>query len=137
MQRVLIIDDADIVRCRLRKLFERGAFPMQVVGEAKTAYEGLTIFQQLRPDIVMLDIYMPEMNGIEALSRVMKINRSAKVIMITANNNPNDISRAFSLGAKGYIVKPWDDAHLLATVRRVSLIIPVIPKEPMVNQRYY
>jgi len=111
MKKVLIVDDAAFVRYSLRQTLEKYGF--EVVGEACDGKSCIKLFQQLHPDIVTLDITMPEMDGIEVLKKIMEIDKNAKVVMITALGQEEKVKEAVLNGAKGFIVKPYKEEHLV------------------------
>ncbi len=116
MKRVLIIDDAPFIRMTLRKLLENNGYT--VVGEAENGKEGIIKFEQHRPDIVTLDITMPEMGGVDTLKKVMDIDRTAKVIMVSALGQESIIRESIIYGAKSFIVKPFKDDQVLKTLSK-------------------
>ena len=114
MKKVLIIDDAIFMRAALRLMLEKNGYT--VVGEAENGKAGVTKFNQLRPDIVTMDITMPEMDGVEALKEIMNIDKTAKVIMVSAVGQERIVREAIIAGAKSFIVKPFKDEHVLKTL---------------------
>lgn len=117
MARVLIADDALFTRILLRKILSEAGH--EVVGEASTGREVVEKYAELRPDIVTLDIIMPEMDGIEALKKILEIDPNAKVIMITSVSHKERVIQAINLGAKGFIVKPFEPTQLISEINRV------------------
>jgi two-component system chemotaxis response regulator CheY len=114
MKSVLIVDDAAFMRLALRSLLEKNGYT--VVGEADNGKSGVAKYMQLTPDIVTLDITMPEMDGIEALQEIMKIDRKATVIIVSAMGQESKVREAVIHGAKNFIVKPFKDEHVLQTL---------------------
>ncbi|EEB74145.1 response regulator [Thermococcus sp. AM4] len=117
MARVLIVDDALFARILLRKIFTEAGH--EVVGEASTGKEAVELYSKLRPDIVTLDIIMPDMDGITALREIKKIDPNAKVIMITSVDSDKKLIECIEAGASGYIVKPFEPSQVLKEVERV------------------
>jgi two-component system chemotaxis response regulator CheY len=109
-KRVLIVDDALIVRKRIRDIAEQAGW--QVAGEAKTGREAVSMYQQVRPDLVTLDIVMPEMDGVEALQQVIEFDAQAKVVMVSAVNQKEKLSQCIRAGAIDFIVKPFEKSDL-------------------------
>ena len=106
MKKVLVIDDADLMRLRLTEILtELGC---EVVGEARDGNEGVDKFKNLNPDLVTLDISMPEKNGVEVLREILGFNSKSKVVVISALGQKAQILEALKLGAKAFIVKPFD-----------------------------
>ncbi len=109
-KKVLIVDDMLYMRMRLRSLLEKIGF--LVVGEAENGEVAIEQYKALRPDLVLLDVTMPEMNGLEALKEIMKFNPNAKVIIVSGIGQKERVQDAILSGAKNYIMKPFDDDSL-------------------------
>lgn len=103
--RVLVVDDLPFMREAVRDALESAG--MQCVGEAQNGREGLKKYKELNPDVVVLDITMPEMDGITALTQIMRRDPSARVVMCSALSEEQMIVRAIQLGAKDFVVKPF------------------------------
>ena len=117
MKRVLIVDDASFMRTALKTVLERNGF--EVIGEAENGAVGVKKYGELNPDIVTMDITMPEMNGVEALRMIRSIDSNAKIIMISAMGQENYVREAVMLGAKGFIVKPWNEDYVVETLSKL------------------
>jgi two-component system response regulator NreC len=116
--RVFIADDHAVLRAGLRLLL--GAEPdIEVVGEASTAAEALQGVRDLQPDVVLLDISMPETNGLQALHALKAENTSSHIIMLTMHDDESYLREALSAGASGYALKQAADTELLSAVRAV------------------
>jgi len=121
MPKVLIVDDTAFMRKLLRNiLFSAG---LDVAGEAENGKEAVELFKQHKPDLVTMDIIMPEMNGIEALKKIKSIEPNAKVIMCTAVGQEQMVKAAIKLGAKGYIIKPFQAPKVIEEVKKVLGLI--------------
>jgi len=96
------------------------ATDFNVIGEAENGKVAVKLFRQLEPDIVLMDITMPEMDGLEALKEIMKINPRAKVIMISAVGKEEMVRDAVLSGAKGFIVKPFKEETLIKTLEKMK-----------------
>jgi two-component system, chemotaxis family, chemotaxis protein CheY len=105
MTKVLIVDDAAFIRAQLKQLLTQNDF--DVVGEAENGKVALKKIKELNPDIVTLDITMPEMGGIECMSEINKMNYKPSVIMVSAMGQEIYVQQAIMNGAKGFIVKPY------------------------------
>jgi two-component system chemotaxis response regulator CheY len=103
--KLLIVDDSSVIR----KLIEKhlSEFDIDIVGRAANGMQALDIFREKDPDLVTLDITMPEMDGLQVLDEMMKINRKAKVLVITALTDKTTGLQALLKGAKGYLGKPF------------------------------
>lgn len=117
MARILIVDDAKFMRMTLSNILLKGNH--EVVGEAENGKEAITLFNQLQPDLVTMDITMPEMNGIEALKEIKQSHASAKVIMCSAMGQQKMVVEAIEAGAKDFIVKPFEENRVLEAINRV------------------
>lgn len=115
--KVLIVDDANFMQITLEKVLQLGSH--QVVGKANNGIEAIQLYKETKPEIVLLDITMPEMDGIETISEIMKMDPEAKVIMCSAMGQQKIVVKAIELGAKDFIVKPFDESKVLETVDRV------------------
>ncbi|ALM75347.1 response regulator [Thermococcus barophilus] len=117
MARILIVDDAAFMRMLLKRILTQAGH--QIVGEASNGREAVEKYKQLKPDLVTMDIVMPEMDGITAVKEIMKIDPNAKIIMITAVGQEAKVMEALKSGAKGYIVKPFQAPKVVEEVNRV------------------
>lgn len=116
--RILLVDDHTLFRSGLKALLSRQA-DFEVVGEASDGLEGVKLAEQIKPDLVLLDLDMPVMNGTEALAQMLAINRELPVVMLTVSEDAEDLKEAFVLGARGYLVKNIDAEYLVNSVRQV------------------
>ena len=116
--RILLVDDHTLFRSGLKALLSRQA-EFEIVGEASDGLEGVKLAEQLKPDLVLLDLDMPVMNGTEALAQMLAANRELPVVMLTVSEDAEDLKEAFVLGARGYLVKNIDAEYLVNGVRQV------------------
>jgi two-component system, chemotaxis family, chemotaxis protein CheY len=114
MARVLVVDDAAFMRKLLTDALVSGGH--EVVGEAGNGIEAVTRWQELRPELTTLDITMPEKDGLSALAEIMAIDPSAKVIMCSALGQEGKVLEAVKLGAKDFVVKPFQPPRVLEAV---------------------
>jgi len=117
MATVLVVDDAMFMRTTIKNMLE--ANEHTVIGEAEDGIEAVEKYKQLKPDIVILDITMPEMNGVEALKRIKEIDEKAKVIICSALGQQDMVAQSVEYGAKEFIVKPFEESRLIAAVNMV------------------
>jgi two-component system, NarL family, response regulator DegU len=117
--RVVIADDHSLVRQGLRRYLDM-AEDIEVVGEAADGSETLALVEQTKPDIALLDIRMPEMDGLEAARRIRDKHPEIGVIMLTAYDDRQFVVEAVRSGARGYVLKARDAEHLIQTVRLVA-----------------
>lgn len=117
MKKVLIVDDAAFMRLAIKTLLEKNGY--EVIGEAENGAIGLEKYKELKPDIVTMDITMPEMTGIEALKKIKTFDPSAKVIMLSAMGQESMVKEAILSGAKTFIVKPFKEEHVVQILNKV------------------
>lgn len=117
MKKILIIDDAAFMRMSLKMILERNDF--EIVGEAENGAEGVEKYKELKPDIVTMDITMPEMTGIEALKKIIDSDPMAKVVIVSAMGQEHMVKDAVMNGAKSFIVKPFKEEHVVNTLRKI------------------
>ncbi|MBS0262811.1 MAG: response regulator [Planctomycetes bacterium] len=109
-KRVLVIDDALIMRMRIKEIALESGW--EIAGEATNGEQGLALYQELRPDLVTLDIVMPKMDGVAALRQIRELDPAAKVVMVSAVDQKGKLAECIRLGAMDFIVKPFDKARL-------------------------
>lgn len=107
---ILVVDDSLITIKKITKMIED--IGHKVVASARSGREAITQYQIFKPDIVTMDITMPEMNGIEALKRIIEKDSSAIVIMVTSHGQEQMVIDSIDLGAKGYLLKPLKEEQL-------------------------
>ena len=118
MIRVLLVDDHALFRQGLRSLLESEG--MRVIGEAANGREALRFAADTHPDVILMDIQMPELDGVKATQNILEIDPSAKVIMITMYRQDRYVFEAVKAGARGYVLKDADSSALLDAIRRVA-----------------
>jgi two-component system chemotaxis response regulator CheY len=114
MARVLVVDDAAFMRKLLSDALVSGGH--EVVGEAGNGLEAVARYQELRPELTTLDITMPEKDGLAALAEIMAIDPAARVVMCSALGQEGKVLEAVKLGAKDFVVKPFQPARVLEAV---------------------
>jgi two-component system, chemotaxis family, chemotaxis protein CheY len=114
MARVLVVDDAAFMRKMVSDALAKGGH--EVVGEAGNGVEAISQFQALKPDLVTLDITMPEKDGLAALAEIMAADPSAKVVMCSALGQESKVLEAIKLGAKDFVVKPFQPDRVIDAV---------------------
>jgi len=117
MKKVLIVDDAMVMRMMLRDILEKNGF--EIVGEGKDGLEAEKLFVELKPDVVTMDISMPNCDGIEGVRRIKKIDNTAKIVMISALGQKEQVLEAIKSGARDFIVKPFEETNVINTLKRV------------------
>ena len=114
---VLIVDDIPFVRKTLKQILINLGY--RVVGEAETGEEAVKVYSETNPDLVTMDLVMPLLNGVEATRRILQINPSAKVVILSAMMQENMVSDAIIAGAKDYIMKPFQTDEVSRTLKSV------------------
>lgn len=117
--RILLADDHTVVRDGLRALLERQP-DMTVVAEAGDGRECVQLAQEHSPDVVMMDVAMPEMNGIEAARRILAANASTAIVMLSMHQDESYVLRSLRAGAKGYLLKDSPREDVLAAIRAAA-----------------
>jgi len=116
--KVLIVDDSPQIRKSLRDILEKNRYT--VVGEAGSGIEAIKQFQLLSPDIIMLDIIMPQLGGIETLRMLRSLNKNVKVIMVSALDSLDRVKECMKAGANHYILKPFEETKVIEIIRKLS-----------------
>jgi two-component system, chemotaxis family, chemotaxis protein CheY len=114
MARVLVVDDAAFMRKMVTDALTKGGH--EVVGEAGNGVEAISQFQSLKPDLMTLDITMPEKDGLAALADIMAADPAAKVVMCSALGQESKVLEAIKLGAKDFVVKPFQPDRVIEAV---------------------
>ncbi|PLR81787.1 two-component system response regulator [Bacillus canaveralius] len=117
MAKILIVDDAKFMRVTLSHILTKADH--EIVGECGTGKEAVSLYREFQPDLVTMDITMPEMSGLEAVRVIKNEFPQAKVIMCSSMGQQKIIVEAIEEGAKDFIVKPFDEARVIDAVNRV------------------
>ena len=115
--KVLIVDDAAFMRMVIKDILTKNGF--EVVGEGADGEDGVQKYKDLKPDLTFMDIVMPKMEGIDALKAIMEYDPNAKVVMCSSIGQQSVVSDAITIGARDFIVKPFDAAKVLEVVQKV------------------
>ena len=113
---ILVVDDAAFMRMMVKDILTKNGF--DVVGEAENGLVAIEKFKEVSPDLVIMDITMPEMDGIQAVKEIKKINSGAKVIMCSAMGQQAMVIEAIQAGAKDFIVKPFQQDRVLEAIEK-------------------
>ena len=116
--RVLVVDDHSLLRTGVANIINQ-ELDLEVVAEAADGRDGVEAFRTFRPDVTLMDLRMPEMEGVEAVRRIREIDSQARVIVLTTYDADEDIARALQAGAKAYILKDIAADALIACIRDV------------------
>jgi len=120
---ILIADDAEFMRAMLRQIIED--MEWTIAGEACDGKEAIAQYRQFRPDLVLLDITMPNLDGTEALEAILAEDPQAQVVMITALGQKDQVLKAIKAGARDFIIKPFDHDRVADTLTRILTPSPV------------
>lgn len=115
---VLVVDDAAFMRIKLKDILEKNNY--EVVGEAENGIEAIEKYKEVSPDIVTMDITMPEMDGVEALKEIKAFDPNAKILMCSAMGQQSMVMDAIRTGAVDFIVKPFDTERVIRALDKVS-----------------
>jgi two-component system chemotaxis response regulator CheY len=116
MPRIMVVDDAAFMRMRCVRLLKEHGYE---VVEAENGQQAVKLYQQVRPDAVLMDITMPEMDGLQALKAIREVDPSARVAMVTAMGQQAMVIEAIKSGAKDFVLKPFEPARVLAAVKKM------------------
>lgn len=116
-KKILLVDDAAFMRMMLKDILTKNGY--EVVGEAENGAKAVEKYGELKPDLVTMDITMPEMDGISALKNIRSIDSNAKVVMCSAMGQQAMVIEAIQAGAKDFIVKPFQADRVLEAVKKV------------------
>ena len=115
-QKIMLVDDASFMRMMLKNILVGSGY--EVVGEAENGAKAIDQFKALKPDLVIMDIIMPEMGGIDAVREIMKVNPGAKILMCSSMGQQSLVVEAIQAGAKDFIVKPFQPSNVLEAVKK-------------------
>lgn len=118
MTRILITDDAAFMRTMIKSVLVKEGY--EVAGEASNGNECVQLYQELKPDLAIVDITMPQKDGIAAVKEIIEIDPNAKIIMCSALGHQNKIIEALEAGARDFIVKPFEPQRIIEAVKRLQ-----------------
>lgn len=116
-KKILICDDAGFMRMVIKNCLEQQGY--DIVGEAEDGEQAITMYKILKPDLITMDITMPKISGIEALEQIIRIDSNANVLMCSAMGQQELVIRAIKLGARDFIVKPFEINRLQQAVSKI------------------
>ncbi len=123
--RILLVDDHTLFRSGIRLLLQRNP-EFEVIGEAADGLEGVKRAKELKPDIVLLDLHMPGLSGLDAIGLILQDSPACQVVLLTVSEDAEDLAMALKKGAAGYLLKNIDADYLLESLRRVMRADAVI-----------
>jgi two-component system, chemotaxis family, chemotaxis protein CheY len=116
MAKILIVDDAEFLRVRISKMLSGDGFE---VFEAENGLKAVESYQKLHPDLVLMDVTMPEMDGLTALKEIRKLDPHARVIMLTALGQESVVLEAVKSGARDFVVKPFERERVMSAINKL------------------
>jgi len=118
-KKVLLVDDSAVIARQLKKILD-GDDEFEVVGEARNGVEGLKLFSTLRPDIVLMDIVMPKLDGLQTIRSIMSLDKDAKVVVVSSTGGVGDqVSAALNIGARNVITKPVEAEKVMEVLKAI------------------
>ncbi|WP_274362795.1 response regulator [Paenibacillus thermotolerans] len=117
MARIMVVDDAAFMRLIMKNIVTQ--YGHEVVAEAADGKIALKLYKQYKPDLVTMDVTMPEMDGIEALKEIMSFDKEANIVMCSSGGQQIKVYDAFRVGAKDYILKPFQEDRVLEAINRI------------------
>lgn len=115
---IMIVDDNDMMRSILRSILRGEEY--DVIGEARNGSIAVEMAERMKPDIICLDVVMPEKDGLEALCEIKAARPETEIVMVTSNADPETVQEAIQNGASGFIIKPFNAARVLDTLEKVA-----------------
>lgn len=115
--KVLVVDDSQFMRLNIINYLNKNNF--DVVGQASNGSEAIKLYEELRPDIVTMDITMPDMDGVQAVREIVKMDSNAKIIMCSAMGQQAMVIEAIKAGAKGFLIKPLNEERMIMEINKV------------------
>ncbi len=116
--RVLLVDDASFMRMMLKNILVGAGY--EVAGEAENGNKAIELYRTLKPDLVIMDIIMPEMGGIDAVREIVKGDPQAKILMCSSMGQQSLVVEAIQAGAKDFIIKPFQPSNVLEAVKKTA-----------------
>jgi len=111
--RLLIVDDSNMIRSRISRVVQAGGLPgLSVVGVARNGAEALRVARTTQPDVVTMDLTMPEMDGVECIAEMLRMLPRTSILVVSALSDKSTAIQALRLGARGFVAKPFSDDEL-------------------------
>ena len=116
MKKILLVDDSSFMRMMLKDILK---IKYEIAGEAANGKEAIEMYKKLKPDLMTIDMIMPQLNGIDALKEIVKADPKAKIVMVSAMGQEILVEEAISSGAKAFIIKPFQPEKVMEIVDKV------------------
>jgi DNA-binding NarL/FixJ family response regulator len=136
--RIILADDHSLIRQALRMSIEKQP-DMEVVGEASDGEEAVTITQQLHPDVIIMDISMPKLNGIDACAKITKENTTVAILVLTIHSDSSTVQKVLNAGARGYVNKTASATQIIGAIRTVfhgEAVLPLISAREIAQSKF-
>ncbi|MHA1146272.1 MAG: response regulator [Candidatus Helarchaeota archaeon] len=117
IKKILVVDDAQFTRTMLKNIIKK-IDKVEVVGEAANGNEAIAQYMKLKPDLVTMDLVMPEKGGIETIEKIIELDKSAKIVVVSALGQETLVMEAAKKGAKDFIIKPFKDEQIFEVIDR-------------------
>lgn len=118
--KLLIVDDSNVIRQRIARLASDARLPnMNIVGQARNGAEALVMFQREKPDVVTMDLTMPELGGVECTEQMVALKNDVVILVVSALSDKPTALRALKKGAQGFLYKPFTDDQLVTALQEV------------------
>lgn len=118
MIKLLVVDDSNIIRSRIERIYADDA-SIEVVAKARNGKEAVKIMREIKPDLVTMDLTMPEMDGVECITNMIKVDPTINILVVSALSDKETGIEALAKGARGFLYKPFTDEALLSALQRV------------------
>jgi two-component system, chemotaxis family, chemotaxis protein CheY len=118
--KILIVDDSNVIRTRIARIIQLGAMPMEVIGSASNGAQAVHIAKAAQPDVITMDLTMPEMDGVAAIKALMQVNARFNILVVSALTDKGTAIAALRHGARGFLHKPFTDEQLMRALLDVS-----------------
>jgi len=115
---VVVIDDASFMRSMIKRIVSQND-EFEVVGEGEDGLEAIVLAKKLKPDIMTLDVTLPNMDGIDAIKPILKASPNTKILIVSAMGQQSMMIEAIKLGAKDFIVKPFEESQILEVIKKI------------------
>ena len=115
---VLVVDDSEAIRLLLKETISSGNLKKKVI-EASNGIDAVKLFQQYKPDLVILDIMMPRADGLQVLQALFKLDKNVKILIMSSNENRDFITQAMRRGVSGFLLKPFDRHYALQAITQI------------------
>ena len=117
MAKVLIVDDSLFMRGALKRILDKG--PHQIAGEAGNGNDAVALYVQTRPDVVLMDVVMPDLDGVGAVKKILEKDPSAKILMTSPLAERTLVMEGLQAGAKDFVTKPFQEAEVLKAIQKL------------------